>query len=306
MQKVDYFVLTQILYDDIYFPDGRSQLNVLGGGAYTVAGMRIWSDYIGICSGVGTDFEGKLDGWFIDNGVHVAMAKRDMPCTHTRINYFEGDEREEILMEGVGSHSLMQPRISEIPALYDQCRGMYLFKDCEEVFWIEAVKYLKSLSMISVWEILGASAKWENRETISDYLQYIDMFSLNLTEGKQLTKKDKPIDIMKNILSLGAKTAILRLGPNGALVSEGKSIYHVPAVPVNVVDVTGAGNSSTGGFLTGYCENGGDILKAGVCASVSASFVLQQFGLPALIDRDMRKNAHVLAHELLRNGIEKI
>ena len=74
MQKIDYYVLTQILIDDLYFPGLEPRKDILGGGCYTVAGMRVWSDHVGICSGVGPDFAGNYDKWFQQNGIHVAAA----------------------------------------------------------------------------------------------------------------------------------------------------------------------------------------------------------------------------------------
>mgnify|MGYP000848147612 CR=1 FL=1 len=298
MKKVDYYILTQILIDDIHFSDGSCQPDILGGGAYTAAGMRIWSEHVGICSGIGPDFAEKYDSWFLENDIHVAGVLRDMPCTHSRLNYFADGEREEILMDGYGSHDLMQPMISEIPALYDQCKGMYLFKDCDEKFWTDAIKYLETRSMISVWEILGAAAVPENRDAISDYLQHVDLFSLNLTEGRRLSNKEQAIEVMRYVLGLGAKAVILRLGSKGSLVSDSKKIFHIPAAPGTVVDVTGGGNASTGGFLVGYCESGGDIVNAGICASVAASYVLQQFGLPLRIDDVMMHEAVKLARQM--------
>ena len=58
-----------------------------------------------------------------------------------------------------------------------------------------------------------------------------------------------------------------------------------------MVDVTGGGNSSTGGFLVGYCESEGDIAYAARCAAVSASFIIEQWGVPPLMDAAFRKQA---------------
>jgi len=46
-----------------------------------------------------------------------------------------------------------------------------------------------------------------------------------------------------------------------------------------LVDVTGAGNSYCGGFLTGLGD-GLSPLESSLRAAVSASFALEQFGLP--------------------------
>jgi len=48
----------------------------------------------------------------------------------------------------------------------------------------------------------------------------------------------------------------------------------------NVVDVTGAGNSFLGGFAAGLILSHGDILEAVLHGSVSASYIIEQLGLP--------------------------
>ena len=50
-------------------------------------------------------------------------------------------------------------------------------------------------------------------------------------------------------------------------------------MPTTIVDVTGAGNSYCGGFLTGLGD-GLTPLEASLRGAVSASFALEQFGLP--------------------------
>ena len=41
MNQTQYFTLTQMIIDDVYFPWGATKLNQLGGGTYTVAGTRV-------------------------------------------------------------------------------------------------------------------------------------------------------------------------------------------------------------------------------------------------------------------------
>jgi sugar/nucleoside kinase (ribokinase family) len=55
-------------------------------------------------------------------------------------------------------------------------------------------------------------------------------------------------------------------------------------VPTTVVDTTGAGNAYVGGFLVGFAS-GDDAAEAGVKAAVSASFAVEQFGVPQFDER---------------------
>ena len=60
-------------------------------------------------------------------------------------------------------------------------------------------------------------------------------------------------------------------------------VFTVPAVPTNVVDTTGAGDAYCGGFLVAL-GSGVDAAEAGARAAVSASFALEQFGVPVFDD----------------------
>jgi len=70
------------------------------------------------------------------------------------------------------------------------------------------------------------------------------------------------------------------MGEQGSLIRtpDGEG-WLIPAVPASIVDVTGAGNAYCGGFLTGLGD-GVSPTEAAMRATVSASFALEQFGLP--------------------------
>jgi sugar/nucleoside kinase (ribokinase family) len=70
------------------------------------------------------------------------------------------------------------------------------------------------------------------------------------------------------------------MGEDGSVVQETTGErWRVPAVPTDVVDVTGAGNAYCGGYLVALGE-GLDAVEAGLRATVSASFAVEQFGVP--------------------------
>lgn len=80
----------------------------------------------------------------------------------------------------------------------------------------------------------------------------------------------------------GVRCLALRMGAAGSLVGRAGQTYDIPALPVEVIDETGAGNSYCGGFLVGYVQSGGDPLTAGRYGAVSATFALAQLGLARL------------------------
>jgi sugar/nucleoside kinase (ribokinase family) len=80
------------------------------------------------------------------------------------------------------------------------------------------------------------------------------------------------------------------MGARGSLVATaGGEVHAVPAVPTNVVDTTGAGDAYCGGYLVAL-GSGVDAAEAGARAAVSASFAIEQFGVP-IFDEQTRVEA---------------
>jgi len=118
---------------------------------------------------------------------------------------------------------------------------------------------------------------------IEDMLGYIDIFMPSDQEVESLFRDEA--------LTMDAKTCaqwfaergpgivVLKLGSDGALVHtrhDGK-FWHVPALPIRVVDVTGAGDAFCGGFMADFIRHG-DPVRAAVTGTVSASLAIQDYG----------------------------
>ncbi|QTA38095.1 carbohydrate kinase [Thermosipho ferrireducens] len=77
--------------------------------------------------------------------------------------------------------------------------------------------------------------------------------------------------------SLGLKYVILTLGKDGALVSDGKTLRHIPSAATKVVDATGAGDAFWSGIYYGLL-NGWNIFDSSKLGSVIAAHVLENVG----------------------------
>lgn len=115
-------------------------------------------------------------------------------------------------------------------------------------------------------------------------LRRIDVFVLNDSEARQLTKEDNVIRAAKKIHRLGPKYVIVKKGEHGAILSSPGGLFVSPAFPLSeVVDPTGAGDSFVGGLIGYLASRNGALethLKRGmIYGSVVASFCCQGFGL---------------------------
>ena len=71
--------------------------------------------------------------------------------------------------------------------------------------------------------------------------------------------------------------AVVKLGAQGSLVTDGNQVCKVDALPVEVVDTTGAGDAYAAGFLYAH-SRGGDLCSCGKGGALLASRVVSQLG----------------------------
>jgi sugar/nucleoside kinase (ribokinase family) len=118
-------------------------------------------------------------------------------------------------------------------------------------------------------------------------LKKVDLFVLNDSEAKLLTKDDNVISAIRKIHKLGPKNVIVKKGEHGAILSMSGELFVAPAyLLMKVVDPTGAGDTFLGGLIGYLASVNGDIKanlrKAVVYGSVAASFCCEGFGVSRL------------------------
>ncbi|MCS6848109.1 MAG: PfkB family carbohydrate kinase [Anaerolineae bacterium] len=123
---------------------------------------------------------------------------------------------------------------------------------------------------------------------VEEMLAQVDIFLPSDQEAESLFR-DEPAEMDARrcaewFANRGPSVVVLKLGADGALVHERGSgrFWHVPALPVRVVDVTGAGDAFCGGFMADFIKHG-DPVRAAIAGSVSASFAVQDYGPRAIL-----------------------
>lgn len=111
------------------------------------------------------------------------------------------------------------------------------------------------------------------KKTISNYA---DIVFANQAEAKELTGLE-PEEAL-NEISKSTKTAIIKLGEKGSLISSEGIITFINPFPARAVDTTGAGDTFAAGFLYGCCRNW-DIEKCGKLGSLMAAKIVEQKGV---------------------------
>ena len=90
------------------------------------------------------------------------------------------------------------------------------------------------------------------RKVIREAYRYVDVTKPSADDARRVFGPDyEPEQYIEMFHDLGAETVVFTMGEEGNLISENGHVKaHVPARPVEVVDVTGAGDAFWAGFLT--------------------------------------------------------
>lgn len=113
-------------------------------------------------------------------------------------------------------------------------------------------------------------------------LAKVDYLILNETEASQLSgitvvDQDSARTASEQILRRGTGTVLLTMGEHGALITESTGSQFIPAVKVDVVDTTAAGDTFVGAFAVGLA-NGLSVIDASREAQYTAALTVTKLG----------------------------
>jgi 2-dehydro-3-deoxygluconokinase len=118
------------------------------------------------------------------------------------------------------------------------------------------------------------------KPAIEQAVALCDLFLPSMEDMHLLTGLTSAEAIIEWSHQHGAKAVVLKLGSEGALVSDGKKREHIRGKTVTVVDATGAGDCFCGNLLARLTQ-GDDLFAAASYANVAASISVQGFGAVA-------------------------
>ncbi|HUF36989.1 MAG TPA: carbohydrate kinase family protein [Anaerolineales bacterium] len=310
---VDYIVYGKIIIDDIRLKSGEIVRGVLGGGGPQGAfGVRLWADHVGFMSRSGTDIEPhfvddlrKLD---IDLSGYVQYEKIRTPRSsmfYDENEYIDHSRRKGPVMVVTREEflELLHQRLT-LPGHFRTPRAVHLITEfANEPMVLDALALRAEGAVFSLEPIIDFRT-WSNKEEIKALLPQCDIATPDWPAASGWAESDDPLAVMKYWSKLGARMVAVRHGEHGSYAwdRDHDRIYHIPATPVNVIDVTGAGNAYGGGLCCGWVETR-DALKAACYGAVSAWFLVGRVGLPEM-DLPLRARAGELFEQTLENARE--
>ena len=122
-----------------------------------------------------------------------------------------------------------------------------------------------------------------NEKITDSAIKMSDYIIINKTEGKVLTGKEEPKDILKVLLKKYPHTKIvITLGKNGSIYSDGIDTVKQSALKAEPVDTTGAGDTFTGYFVA-MISKGTSVEETLKIASAAAAIATEKQGAASSI-----------------------
>ena len=309
MQPIDILIYGKIIIDDIRLQNGEIVRGVLGGGGpQGLFGARLWHDSVGFLSRSGDDIEDKhvqtlhelavdLNGWIQYPGIPTARSQ----MLYDDNEYLEQeDERGGTLATSRENWFKLLEQKLPLPENYQQPQAIHLITEFhDEPMVYDALRLQQTGTVFSLEPIIDYQT-WHNRDEILSLIAQADIVSPDWPSASGIAGTENPKEVMRYWSKLGPQLVTVRHGHHGSYAwDRTHDVYwHIPAVPVDVVDPTGAGNSYGAGACVGWVQNK-EARVAGTYGAVSAHFLVGRVGLPTMTSElrtlaEQRLSQHLL------------
>jgi sugar/nucleoside kinase (ribokinase family) len=230
----------------------EARLEIGGSGAImagAAARLGLRTAFVGV---LGDDAFGRftLDA-LSERGVHVSSCPVD-PHRPTGVTVVLSRGEDRAMLTSLGTIAELRGSLID-PRLLESTRhvhvGSYFLQealqpDLADLFH-QAHDAGATTSVDPNWDPHG---RWDGK--LLELLRVTDYFLPNSAEARAITGIDD-IDVATESLSERGTTLAVKFGQGGGLAMSEGEVVHVEAVPVDVVDTTGAGDTFDAGFLAG-------------------------------------------------------
>ncbi|OAX40659.1 Ribokinase-like protein [Rhizopogon vinicolor AM-OR11-026] len=297
---IQFVTFGMFIIDEFDFADEQGKptgQTIGGGGTYATIGARIWlpPDTLGMIIDRGNDFPQEIEKKLLTYGPDVwHFRDQSDRCTTRGMNSYRGEYRGyEYITPRIRltPHDLAGTRLSRPASVHFICspkRALQILSEIQEI---------EGWNPTTIFEPIPDRCVPEELPSLKEALPNITILSPNAEEALSLLSL--PLIVTKPAVENAASefikmgvgeggSVIIRSGALGAyIITSDRKGQWIDAFWSSenidrVVDVTGAGNTFLGGLAAGLLLENGNVHKATLYASVSASFTVEQLGLPHL------------------------
>ncbi len=292
-------VVGNLTIDDVIQPDGSSQMGTLGGNTVHAAVAALtWTGDVGVVARCGADFPAAALERLRAAGADIGGIRPiEGPTVRNWVIYEADGSRNWVYRTPRGRSAEVAPQPGDVPAAW-------LDRTPAPVVHVAAMPLAAATAVVrSVRDrvpeaviTLDTHEDWPGAPEVLAAARLVDVFVPSREELAEIAGYDDPPRAAAELAATGVRCVVVKLGGDGALVAVADApLVRVPAVAVDVVDSTGAGDSFCGGFAAGLAL-GEDMTQAARRGCVTAAAAIGATGSLRLLDRGR------LARELLSDG----
>jgi sugar/nucleoside kinase (ribokinase family) len=287
--------------DDFVFPDGSTRWAIPGGSAvYAAMGTSLWTGHVSIVAPIGADYPMEV----LDKNIDISRCRRQTRTLRNWGLYEEDGRRHFVSRSATRNWSAFSPKPAD--AMSGHQTSAHIAPMPHDIA-LELIAELRKVGTRSIsldlddHDLLGKT----NLEAIIELLRAVDFFLPSYQDILAMFPDVGPLEGLHRIRALASNVTliVIKCGTEGVIahVAGAGEWIHIPAVSVDVVDATGAGDAFCGGVLAGFAEEN-DPIEALLYGSVSASFCVEGLGFTGLAAATKEKASARLA--TLRQRIE--
>src|SRR5262249_41758754 len=140
-----------------------------------------------------------------------------------------------------------------LPPTYRSPRAIHLATEFPGEPMVQTALDLRSRGAVFSLELLPFGPSAISFAPMLALLAQVDVVTPDWPSASGVAASDDPVRVLRHWSRLGPQLVAVRHGARGSYVWSGQrdEAWHVPAVPVQVVDPTGAGNAYGGGLCVG-------------------------------------------------------
>jgi sugar/nucleoside kinase (ribokinase family) len=274
-------VFGNLTIDDLVFPDGSTRWAVPGGSAvYAAMGISLWTGHAIIVAPIGADYPVEA----LDKCIDLSRCRR-VPRTLRNWGLYEEDGRRHFVSRNVTRNwSEFSPKPTDATSSHSTAAHIAPMPHDIAIGLIRELRKVGTLSIsldLDDHDLLGKT----NLDAVIELLREVDLFLPGHQDALAIFPDVGPLECLRRLRALAPDVTLIAMkcGAEGVIahVAGAREWIHIPAVPVELVDVTGAGDAFCGGVLAGFTEEN-DPIEALLYGAVSASFCIEGLGFAGL------------------------
>jgi len=292
----------EMTLDDVVVEDRYVHWKQAGGGAlYSAIGASLWAKSA-ICSTVGADYPQDLLNKISSFGIDISAINQTTECGSLGLwlLYESSGDRHQFEKASGGTFDQLDALRPPVVNFSKSVAGLHLAPQSSSGH-DSALKQVKDMTGLITLDILVESYIDTSVYLQPEFLKRVDAFLPSNYEVLALWGHDDVLKLRQELDLLGFKgVLVVKRGPDGVDLVTSNGIVNIPAVHVNVLDVTGAGDAFCGGFLAGLVSSG-DPITASAQGVVSASFIVETRGAIAALESLNRKEAQTRLNNVVKS-----